>query len=371
MSLTNVDSNYLHKIGIIVPANIKFAPYVNYYIKILNKSGIRYDIISWNKKGLKEDVDFAFNFRNSDRFILNRLLGFLLFSAFVKKISTKKKYGKIIVFTVAPSIFLSRFLLKVYSSNFILDVRDYSPFVRLVPSIFKKIVGNAKYIVSSSPEYLKWIGRSSIICHNIDIDLIREELSNPIPINKDYSKKVLFKIMFAGSLIEEAINIRLISHFKDSKHIIFSFYGNQTEGRRKLEDYSRQNGLSNIEYFSTYKKEDIQNLYRDNADFVNIIRENSDINSNALPNKLYDAALAAVPILVFSHNTAVAKYVEEFNLGIVLEEDNLFSVGNDFYTLLQGFNYEKYLIGRIHFLEKVSQDYELFECSITNFINQN
>ena len=77
--------------------------------------------------------------------------------------------------------------------------------------------------------------------------------------------------MFAGSLIEEAINIRLISHFKDSKHIIFSFYGNQTEGRRKLEDYSRQNGLSNIEYFSTYKKEDIQNLYRDNADFVNII----------------------------------------------------------------------------------------------------
>ena len=39
------------KIGLILPANIWYCPFVNIYTKILERENIDYDIISWNKEG--------------------------------------------------------------------------------------------------------------------------------------------------------------------------------------------------------------------------------------------------------------------------------------------------------------------------------
>jgi hypothetical protein len=41
-------------IGIIVPANIKYAPYVQNYLKILKQRKINYKIMSWDRTGLEE-----------------------------------------------------------------------------------------------------------------------------------------------------------------------------------------------------------------------------------------------------------------------------------------------------------------------------
>ena len=46
-------------IGLIVPSNIKYAPYVNYYVKKLEEEKVPYQIISWNRRGIKEEVDFT------------------------------------------------------------------------------------------------------------------------------------------------------------------------------------------------------------------------------------------------------------------------------------------------------------------------
>ena len=47
-------------IGLIVPGNLKYCPYVSYYIDLFKKNRIAFEIISWNKKALKENVDYSY-----------------------------------------------------------------------------------------------------------------------------------------------------------------------------------------------------------------------------------------------------------------------------------------------------------------------
>ena len=43
-------------IGIIVPGNRKYIPYVENYIDILVAGHTQYRIMSWNKNGIEEDI---------------------------------------------------------------------------------------------------------------------------------------------------------------------------------------------------------------------------------------------------------------------------------------------------------------------------
>ena len=343
-------------IALIVPGNLKFCPYVQYYTDHFDKQKIEYEIITWNKCGIQENVKYHFDYSVDDLRVIKKTFGYMRFIQCVKKIINRRNYRKIIVFTIAPALMLSRILLGKYRGEYILDIRDDSVMKDKFPKLFKKIVDNASSIICSSPEYIKWIGRNAIISHNVQIDALNCRLDHSLPteIREPY------RIMFAGALNEWEINLEMIKRIGNMNRFRLIYRGTDSKGRKKIENYVADNHLGNVVFYGPYKKEEIYGQYRSDADYVNIIRKNTIVNRDALPNKLYDAVVAGRPIIVFAHNIAVSKYAEKYNLGIVLDGDVNDNTIPEMIEKIEKFDYHKYISGREMFVEQLLNDYKDF-----------
>lgn len=303
-------------IGLVVPANIKYAPYVQYYISELEKNNVTYEVISWDRLGLDETVTHSYTFKTQDGKRQKVLLGYFGFANFAKKIIKKRKYNKLIIFTVGAAFFMRSILNGKYKKKFIFDIRDDSPIVRKLPSAVDKLCYNAYKVVSSSENFKKWIAVEPIIGHNADKTMIDEHYNDPC-LNKVSDKH---SIIFAGMLIEGEINIELVRQFANSPNVSFGFVGKENDSKRRLASICEEEKIENVFYQGVYDKKDIVDIYRNNADYVNIVRHKSEVNRNAVPNKLYDAIISGKPVLVLRHNEAIVRYVEKYNLGVVIDE---------------------------------------------------
>ncbi len=133
----------------------------------------------------------------------------------------------------------------------------------------------------------------------------------------------------------------------------------------KLMEYCNANRLNNVDFFGSYDKDDIIDIYRTQGDLVNILRADTVINENALPNKLYEAAVAGVPV-VYEHNSVISEYVHQYHLGIVLKGR---SELEQMERLLEDFDCSAYSVGRKAFLDYVPGDIDIFEEAVESFVN--
>lgn len=350
------------KICMIAPANLKYVPYWKYFVDELDEHNVSCDIISWNKANIEEDVEYSFNYIVDDFDRKRMLLGYLQFGKFCKKIICKEKYDKIICLTIAPAFFCGLNMWRKYSGRFILDIRDESPLTCVFPWPFAKICNWSFAITTSSMMFSKWIPKETIICHNIDTNVLIQHYSDEIVRHCSKVKS----IVFAGMMIEENANIQFINKLHDVDNVRLSFIGRETEGTRVLKKYIRDNGISNVFFEGTYDKDEIIDIYRDKADFVNIIRSDTSINRNAIPNKFYDAVVSGVPVIVYDHNVGIAQYVLHYNLGIVLKEEDICNLTEK----MNSFNFDLYRKGRKAFLDKVLSEAEMFKSLVRDFLDK-
>lgn len=351
--------------GFIVPSNVKYAPYVQYYVDLYKSEGAEFEIISWDRRGVDEDVHYAYHKPVDDHKRFDVLLGYMGFSSFVKKIVKKRKYDKLVVFTVAAAVAVSG-LLKKYEGRYILDIRDASPLVKKAHSKFERAVAGAARVVASSPSFIEWIGRDALICHNVDIAslLASKELS----VVKAGDGPC--RIAFAGLLVERVINAELVRSLANDSRYSLSFYGTPNAGREEIEKHVADNGIKNVSFFGTYQKAEITSIYRENADFVNVIRRKSRVNRDALPNKLYDAIGAGVPIIVFGHNEAIAGYATKYNLGLVLADEDQNEFAEAIAAARDKFDYGAFEHGREQFIDLVVSEQEKYMDAVREFIRK-
>lgn len=348
------------KIAIIAPANVKYVPYVKNYFDVLDSLNRQYYTISWDKTGLDEDVEYVMHFTVADEDRKKMLLGYLKFAQFCKKIIKKNGTKKIIILTAAPAFFLGLSFLRNY--DYILDIRDDSPLIRLAKNYFSQICSYAATVVVSSPNFSPWIRRESILCHNADMALI--QICRQLPVNK--ADVVPYTIVFAGMMNEASENLRFLQKLEGDNRFSHIYYGRTNPEKELIEEYAKENNLKNISFYGTYNKEEIIEIYRKHASVVNIIREKNEVNRNALPNKLYDAVFSGVPILVYDHNEAISYYVNKYHLGIVLKEETD-DLGDFLYNAIAGFDYVQYSEGRISFMNEIQQDMQKFANAVTIF----
>jgi hypothetical protein len=222
----------------------------------------------------------------------------------------------------------------------------------------------AKKVVISSPEFMPWTGRETILCHNADLNLIRDHENDEVA----SSVNSPIRIAFAGLMIEENCNIDVLKQFKGDSRFIHIFIGRDNEGKDKIKAFVEEKHMENVVFEGEYKKDDIIDIYRGEADLVNIFRAETIVNRNALPNKFYEAVIAGVPFGVFAHNKAITHYARKYNLGIVIPE-NTDKINDFIYEQIHGFDYDKYIIGRSSFLSEVKHDMSIFEETIVEFAN--
>lgn len=327
------------KIALIIPINLKFAPYVQYYTRILDEAQIEYKIVLWDKRNIEEEADSIFHFHTSDFNRKRTFLGYMLFDRHCKRFLAKERFDKVIFLTMAPLFFMGRRFLDKYKGKYLLDIRDDSPFRRRFEHRFNEICSNAESVVVSSPKYAEWIKMNTTICHNIDMEMLTK-YANTKPVE---GFKLPIVITFAGMMIEQNINIYVLKQLGNNLNFKFRFVGRNNLGMNEVEKYAKEHFLKNVVFEGEYRKEEIVDIYRADSDLINIIRDNTTINQNALPNKLYDAIVAGIPLVVIEHNEAIVNYVRQYNLGIILTQDQMNDLGAAIIAEMNNFDYESYL----------------------------
>ena len=92
--------------------------------------------LTHNRDGKDPLYKNGFNLKNDSMFRFNKLLPYLMYLKFIKKIINENNYNKLIVFGPQLGIFLYPFLLNKYKKKFIFDFRDLSieqlPFFKFI-----------------------------------------------------------------------------------------------------------------------------------------------------------------------------------------------------------------------------------------------
>lgn len=349
------------KVGLIIPLNTRIASYITNFESYLQDKHIDYKKIVWDKLGREDAADYLFKFRTKDSNRLLILVGYIFFTLKCRRIIRKEGFDRLIIFTIAPMFFLGKKFLARYKGRFIADVRDDSPFRRKFPEALRKIGDLAYATTISSPNYAAWFNES-ILCHNAEAKTVEKALSY----TPKYAKSDVLRIVCAGTMIEEDKNIEILSELKNDGQLKFVYFGRKNEGEQKIERYVKENGVNNVEFQGEYRKEQIIDIYRNHADLVNILRARSEVNAEALPNKLYDAAAAGVPIVVFSHNQAIVDYAKKYSLGLILEDKP--NIREELFSKYQNFSFRDYDTGRMNFLRMVLSDLGMFEKTLDGFV---
>ncbi len=216
-------------------------------------------------------------------------------------------------------------------------------------------------VTVSSPFYADWVKQETYLCHNADQSMIDQYAS---AYGKD-TINVPTSIVYAGMMREDQANISVIKALADTDDFKLTFIGRENEKKEIIERYVQEHKIKNVTFEGAYRKDDIVDIYREKADLINIFREDNIINRFALPNKLYDAVLSGIPVTVYDHNIAIANYVKQYNLGIVLNEKG--DLKEQLLRYAQTFDAIAYRTGRDEFIRQVRKDLQRFEDRLTEF----
>lgn len=353
------------KIGLILPGNIWFCPYVNIYTQILDKRDIRYDIISWNRDG-SEQQGIQFNRKSKDsRVRLIKFLPYFEYATFIKKVVKQNKYDKLIVFGPQVAIFISKFLSKYYRNRFIFDYRDLSIEQNVYFKLpFKKVLRNSFANVISSPGFKKCLPADFeyYLSHNLDIDKVGEVL--------DKEDKITFcnekiNVLTIGSIRDYSSNIEVIDSLANKNAFKLQFVGKGIDSDM-IENYAKKQRVQNIEFTGFYPKEK-EAEYIKQASFMNIFYPRVITHDTALSNRFYNALIYRRPMLVTS-GTMQGDFVEQYQLG--LSVDNCENMDKKMIDFLTNFDYEAFSKNCDKLLTIFMEDYNIFENKVIEFLGE-
>lgn len=353
------------KVGIICSANIMYSPYLIFYTKILDKLGVEYEIIIWNKIGKIENqynkiisYNKYYDF-NSSKF--KKAIANFRYSRFVLKNLKNRKYNKVIVLTAQSGIFISRYLKRVYKDKYILDIRDYSN-AKYYMCILNRLVENSYLTSISSKGYLKWLPESEkyIISHNTTIEEIKRSIQTD-----DFKLKQKIKVSTIGAIRSYNENKYIIDLLKNNDQFELEFIGRGI-CENALKDYCEEHSIKNIIFKGEYDKKDEKYHYL-NAGLINLYTGAEAISTGLLANRLYNACIYGKPIII-EKNSYMSEIVEKYNLGISISS-NQTDLDKIIKNYISKFNKEKYDAGRKEFLECINKDEIEFEKHIIRFIN--
>lgn len=339
----------MKKIAIIVPANIFRAPYINYYISILEKEDVKFDIISWDKEGIKEEgLQFKMKMSNESS-PLKKIYYYYKFKKFVEEKLMLKNYDYVIVHTLQLNIFIQNILYKKYRGKYIVDIRDYSIF-NIFKRSLKKLLKNSKQNFISSEGFKKWLPKNIdyILSHNTNLQNME------IVETKDFKKeKLIFSTI--GSLRDKKLTLDIINSLKNSPRIELYFFGDGP-----ISNELKKIKLNNFKYYGKYRKDQEEEFYK-KSDLINILLPNNNINSKTLmPNRFYNALLSG-KLIVATEGTYLGDIVKEYNLGIVIELDNIYNLESYIFDKLKRLDLQKYNLGKNKMINKIKKEQGNFE----------
>lgn len=350
------------KVGLIVPNNIWFCPYVSIYTKLLTELAVDYELLSWNRSGVKEE-GLQFEYKLSSRYRLSLLLAYYKFSLFVKKKVIERGYDKLIVFTPQSGIFLAHFLQKRFDGNYIFDYRDLS--IEQMPLFkrpFRKLLSHSYLNVISSPGFKKYLPNSFDyqLSHNFDINVVQDSLNQ---LGRHELSSATINVLTIGGIRDYESNV-LVEDALANKPNVNLFFVGRGPSAGALEEHAKYLGANNIFFEGYYPKEEEKN-YIEKCTFLNIFYPRRPSHDSALSNRFYNSLIYRRPMIVTA-DTTQGDYVEKYGLGLAIKScDNL---DNQMKSFINNLSMERYDNNCRRLLSSFLEDYETFREKLVSFM---
>lgn len=355
------------RICIVLPCNIYTAPFFNKYVEILASNKYEFDLIYWNRAGIKEEThakcSYSFNMKdkvNSGNFF--KIYKYIKFSLFTKKILRENKYDRVLILGSYAGIMaqLALFMSNNYNNRYWLDIRDYTfENVEIYSKMMKVAIENSFATAVSSPGYKKFLPEWNYIqTHNVDFKNIQKIKS----LEKVEHKKI--RISFIGLVRYYDQNIKLLEAFKNSKEVILQYFGMNSD---YLQEYCKLNNITNVEFHGRFEPSETPFFYS-RTDVINNIYGNTGIElTTALSNKLYYAAGSNIPILV-SQGTMMSDISTEFGFGYTVDLDDE-KLAENIINWYKNLDIEQLNRGCENFMNQVVKDEKNFEKKLLDFLS--
>ncbi len=355
------------KIGLVLASNIYLSPHMKYYTDILDKLDIDYDVICWNRVENDETFGYSsiekFEYTIENKGPLDKIKGYYKYNSFIKEKLKNNSYDYVIVFTLQLAVMLSSILVNLYRNKYLIDIRDYTSFVKFKRAT-SKVIKNSRLNVVSSKGYLTWLPENKyVISHNCricDLKLHKKFESNNHAIDLNN-----IKIATIGNIRDYKANIEVIDSIKNDGRFKLHYVGKGT-CEDQLKEYCNVNNISNIEFKGYYAKKDEINIYS-GYDIINNYT-GKDINGLTLmSNRFYNSLITNKP-MIFLENSFMCNYGMENNIGIIMKQNTLKEDVLNFFNSDEA--RKKYEIGRLKVIEQIYHDIYKFEEELTNIFRK-
>lgn len=353
-------------VGIVYIGQIELSPFVKKYISVLREENIDYEIIHWNRSGIKmpdDDENYTYT-EKLDRYgnLIFKLAPFLKFRRYMKKIIRNKRYERLIVLTTQTALMIPMLLIKKYKNKYYFDYRDTSyEYIRPYKYMVDKIINMSAYTCISSPGFAEYLTNKKelILSHNIQYN----NYSNRI---MSYKRNIKNKIIigYIGYLREYDYLIKFVDIFGNDKRFEFRIHGSG-DCVEKLKEYAEK--YDNVNVYGAYDESDKMSIV-DSFDMICYNYPENFVNYPALANKFYDGLIRKKPMFG-NLNTYSGKLIDTNYLGISLRE-NEDKISDKIFDYYMNIDEEKFLLGCEDFLKKVIDEDAYYIKSIRAFLNE-
>ncbi len=350
------------KIGLLLPTNVYFCPYVKIYTDILEKNNIQYDIIYADKRDLKEEATYRYAHKIDDKANkVVKLLYYWNYSHFLIKKIKKEHYDKLIVFGPQIGIFLKSFLRKYYRNRFILDYRDLS-IEQQFKGTYAKLMSLSALHVVSSPGFLKCLPNvcSSVLSHNFDINILEQAIKENNLSDTIHNEHI--NVLTIGGIRDYEQNAAIISSLGNKKDFLISFVGRGNDASR-LEAFAIQENYNNVTFSGYYAKKDEPSIIQQ-CTLMNIFYPRKLSHDTALSNRFYNSIFFRKPMITTA-NTIQGEYTKNYKLGLAINDTT--NLAENIKEYLNTFDKEEYEKNRRKLLKTFLSDYKIFEEKVLTF----
>jgi hypothetical protein len=306
------------RVCIIGPTNLRYMPFLASFEDVLKGNGAEYDILYWDRYGLKERHERAIGLYRPDlRTGAAVVSGYVAFRRFVLGHLSKGRYDVCIVTSTQAAVLLFDVLQR---RRFILDIRDFShenlfPFRFALGLLLRK----AAFVSISSEGFLEWLPRGPqyVLSHNIGLGgLARRPAEFP---EHD------FIASYIGSLNYLRANLMFVASASGIPGLEIRYVG-EALSVKELEEFCRARQLSNVRFLGEFDPAEKDRYYHETNFTISCYGNDTMVVRTALPNRLYESCVQRRPIIV-NTGTFLAKVVKENQIGIVVDLDQMDSLG--------------------------------------------
>lgn len=353
------------RVALIIPSNVYFTPYVKIYTEVLDKFGVSYDVISWDREGRAEDcIQFSYQLKNRNPISL--CWGLYRFASFVKKCLKKTKYERLVVFTSQSAIFLSHYLTTRYRGKYIFDYRDLSIEQKAVFRIpFNRVLKHSYINVVSSLAFVKYLPQNYhyILSHNFNIEEVRKALMTSQTMDVKSMDGGVIDVLTIGGIRDYESNVQVVEHLANVDNVTVRFVG-KGSAAPMLERFAKSINANNVTFEGYYHKEK-EKQYINDCTFLNIFYPRKPSHDTALSNRFYNSLIYKRPMIT-TINTLQGDYASKYKVGIAVE--NCIDLDAKLRLFIKKMDIESYINNCNTLLKTFLADYDTWENKVHKFI---